>query len=277
MADRPVTLQQAAEELGVHYMTVYRYVRTGRLPATRVGGTWQIDPADLGLVRLTRASKSDGGGAARRRSTTRLQGRLLAGDEAGAWTLLESMLASGTSPEHLLLVQVGPALTAIGERWAAGELSVADEHRASAVAMRLISRLGPRFARRGRKRGTLVLGAPAGELHMVPVAIAADLLRWQGFEVVELGADTPAGALVEAAGRLTDVIAIGLACTNPSSRTATRQTIAVLHEALPGIPVLLGGAAIADQDDARLLGADVYSGRNGDELVAAVDALTASV
>src|ERR1700759_4147994 len=85
MADRPVTLQQAAEELGVHYMTVYRYVRTGRLPATRVGGTWQIDPADLGQVRLTRASKSDGGGAARRRSTTRLQGRLLAGDEAGAW------------------------------------------------------------------------------------------------------------------------------------------------------------------------------------------------
>ena len=42
-----------------------------------------------------------------------------------------------------------------------------------------------------------VVGAPAGELHVVPVAIAADLLRWQGFEVVELGADTPAGALVE--------------------------------------------------------------------------------
>ena len=51
MRAQPLTLPEAAEELGVHYMTVYRYVRTGRLPAKRVGGTWQIAPADLELVR----------------------------------------------------------------------------------------------------------------------------------------------------------------------------------------------------------------------------------
>ena len=61
-----------------------------------------------------------------------------------------------------------------------------------------------------------MLGAPAGELHVAPVAMGADLLRWQGFEVVELGADTPAGAFVEAASRLNDLMAIGLACTKPS-------------------------------------------------------------
>ena len=44
---KPLTLQQAADKLGVHYMTVYRYVRTGKLPATRVGGGWQVDPDDL--------------------------------------------------------------------------------------------------------------------------------------------------------------------------------------------------------------------------------------
>ena len=31
-----LTLQEAADLLGVHYMTAYRYVRTGRLPARTV-------------------------------------------------------------------------------------------------------------------------------------------------------------------------------------------------------------------------------------------------
>ena len=40
-------LQEAADRLGVHYMTAYRYVRTGRLPATRIGSQWWVDPGDL--------------------------------------------------------------------------------------------------------------------------------------------------------------------------------------------------------------------------------------
>ena len=31
-----ISLQEAADQLGVHYMTVYRYVRHGRLPARKV-------------------------------------------------------------------------------------------------------------------------------------------------------------------------------------------------------------------------------------------------
>ena len=38
MARRPFTLPEVAEKLGVHYMTAYRYVRTGRLPARTRGG-----------------------------------------------------------------------------------------------------------------------------------------------------------------------------------------------------------------------------------------------
>ena len=46
----PITLQEAADRLGVHYMTAYRYVRTGRLPAQRSGSQWLVDPKDLGAV-----------------------------------------------------------------------------------------------------------------------------------------------------------------------------------------------------------------------------------
>ena len=100
----------------------------------------------------------------------------------------------GSDPPGVLTDLVVPALRSIGDGWAAGELSVADEHRATAVAFRVVGRLGLQFGRRGKRRGKVALAAPAGDLHTLPVAIAADLLRWRGFETVELGANSPAEA-----------------------------------------------------------------------------------
>ena len=42
-----LNLKQVAAELGVHYMTAYRYVRTGRLVARRVGTGWIVATEDL--------------------------------------------------------------------------------------------------------------------------------------------------------------------------------------------------------------------------------------
>jgi excisionase family DNA binding protein len=277
MASDPITLQQAADELGVHYMTAYRYVRTGRLPAVRHGGTWQVERADLGLVgpvqRGGQAAAERVGGKGLARLAGRLETRLLAGDEAGAWKLIENALVAGTTPAGLLLGAICPAMVAIGTRWERGEATVADEHRASATATRLVSRLGALFGPRGRKRGTVVLCTPAGDQHSLPVAIAADLLRWRGFEVVELGADAPADAVGETCARIPDLLAVGLGATMPASTPVVRRSITTLRRALPGVALLLGGAGIADADEARRLGADVYSGRHAGELLVAVEGL----
>jgi excisionase family DNA binding protein len=45
--DRLLTLQQAAEILGVEYRTVYRLVRRGILPAGRVGRVYRLHERDL--------------------------------------------------------------------------------------------------------------------------------------------------------------------------------------------------------------------------------------
>ncbi|MCA9311727.1 MAG: helix-turn-helix domain-containing protein [Phycisphaerales bacterium] len=42
-----LTLEDAAETLGVDYKTVYRLVRAGELPAGKVGRVYRIDPDDL--------------------------------------------------------------------------------------------------------------------------------------------------------------------------------------------------------------------------------------
>ena len=154
-----------------------------------------------------------------------LEARLLASDEAGAWEVIEAALGSGMEPEEVLLEIIAPTLRSIGLLWESGELTVADEHRASSVATRLISRLGARFGRRGHKRGTVILAAPPGERHSGPVAIAANLLRWRGFAAVELGADTPADAIAQTAAEETDLIAVGIACTTKASAQSARKAI----------------------------------------------------
>jgi len=42
-----ITLHEAAEMLDVHYMTAYRYVRLGLLPAHKAAGTWRVLLHDL--------------------------------------------------------------------------------------------------------------------------------------------------------------------------------------------------------------------------------------
>ena len=43
-----LTLTEVAERLGVHYMTAYRYLRTGRLDGTKHGTEWRVRPRRRG-------------------------------------------------------------------------------------------------------------------------------------------------------------------------------------------------------------------------------------
>jgi len=235
--DRAVIgLREAADRLGVHYMTAYRYVRTGQLTAVKEGGEWRILLEDLPtLHESAKVVERDGPPRARARARERLEGRLVAGDELGAWGVVEVALASGADPAEIHLGLLAPALCSIGERWAAGELSVADEHRASAVARRIVGRLGARFVRRGRKRATVIVGAPTGERHELPVCIVTDLLREARFEVIDLGADTPAASFAEVAERHRP-LAVLVGVTGDGHGPAVRATVRAVSLAAGGPP-----------------------------------------
>lgn len=267
-----VSLREAAELLGVHYMTVYRSVRLGRLPAEKAaGGIWCVrrDHVEHLRVRAEQlgsrpgtVSRPDAAAAPRRRVAwaRRLQDRLVAGDEGGAWGVVESALASGTDVETLYLTVLAPAMRAIGQDWAEGRLDVATEHRATVIVTRIIGRLGPRFARRGRPRGAVLLGAPAGDQHALPGALLADLLRGAGFAVVELGANVPAESFVSAADRAERLVAAAVSATTPGNDRAIAATVQTLRAALPQeVLVLLGGGAVRGAAHVRSLGADGWA------------------
>ena len=59
--DGEIGLREASTVLALHYMTVYRYVRTGRLPARRVGGGWLVRRSDLEALAPTPAAPTERG------------------------------------------------------------------------------------------------------------------------------------------------------------------------------------------------------------------------
>jgi MerR family transcriptional regulator, light-induced transcriptional regulator len=282
-----LTLQQAADLLGVHYMTAYRYVRLGLLSAEKARGVWQVS---VGALEEFRAGPPSGGrrstvaaggagaaggtggtdgasgggavaaGGRRRRApwAERLEARLIAGDARGAWGVVEAALSAGADLDEIYLDVLAPAMSSIGERWERGELDVSVEHRASGIAMRLTGRLGPRFARRGRTRGVVVLGAPAGERHSLPIALVSDLLRQQGWDVSDLGADVPDESFVHAVLNTRDVAAVGVSVTIDACLESARHAIAALHAA-SDVTVVVGGRAVTSDSVGRSLGADLVA------------------
>ena len=206
MTDAVLTLQEVADELGVHYMTAYRYVRLGMMDAVKSGGVWQVQRSALDRYRQQAAEAAaatgpSGKGGARNRKAPwagRLESRLVAGDAPGSWSVVEAAMAAGAELDEIYLDVLTPAMVSIGERWAAGELDVSVEHRATGIAMRIVGRIGPRFTRRGRSRGVVALGAPAGEFHALPVASLGDLLRLRGWEVSGFGVDVPSESIAHA-------------------------------------------------------------------------------
>ncbi len=234
-----MTLQEVAERLGVHYMTAYRYVRLGKLPAVKQGATWVVDEADLvEFLATPQGTTTDW--------VSGLETLLLRGDTAAGWTLVEQALASSVTPERMVTDVMGPALRSIGERWATGEIDVYDEHLASATMRRLLARLSPSMNRRGHKRGRLLIAMAAGELHDLGAEMVAELLRAAHYEVLSLGADTPHASLVRAVERIPNLDAVILGATIDAGSAA--DAISALRAAGIEIPVLVGGGAFASVD-----------------------------
>lgn len=267
-----LTLHEAADELGVHYMTAYRYVRLGVLPAAKAGGTWRVRRTDLAEFRTgTRTTPVKAGRPAP--WAERLESRLIAGDARGAWGVVEAAMTAGAELDEIYLDVLSPALVAIGSKWESGQIDIAIEHRATGIATRLIGQLGPRFGRRGRTKGAVVLGAPRGEGHGLPVAILADLLRLEGWEVSDLGADTPSQSFALTAIDTDDVVAVGLSVTYSEHLESCAEACAAVREAAPGVLVVVGGTAVAGPVHAVELGAHRHAG-SAKEMVRLLDELT---
>lgn len=204
-----------------------------------------------------------------------LVGQLLAaaaeGDVAGACAAIAAA-ADSSGPGDLLHSLAGVQVV-VGERWAANEWTIADEHRATAVvdaALAVVERL-PRPTTVPMGRVSVVCAE--SEWHTLPARLAAAWLRLGGWSVDFLGGSLPATVLGEdLARRRPDVVAVS--CSVPEQLFGARRTISVATKL--GLPALAGGAAFGSTAHrARVLGASGWAVGGGAISDAAAEAARA--
>ena len=169
---------------------------------------------------------------------------VLAGDEVEAEIVVRDAIDAGLTMAEVDDEVIAPALWLVGELWARGEITVADEHLATEISLRVLTL--QREARRlasERRRRTVMLAAPSGERHVVALRMVADLLREAGYKVLMLGADVPPRALASAAVRHSpDVIC--LSATMPGGGDRVLIAASEVLEQMPGARFIVGGRAL---------------------------------
>jgi MerR family transcriptional regulator, light-induced transcriptional regulator len=233
-------VREAADTLGVHYQTAYAWVRQGTLPARKTGRGYDVSHDDVSALAAHRASGTPPRPEVRVRDwpvqADRLYDAIVSGDETLARHDLDR-LARGVPLIDLCERVFAPALRRVGQEWTVGRLSIAAEHRASAICERLIAARVHQPP--GRPRGIAVTATPPGERHALPALMAAACLREDRWLVHHLAADLP---VAEAIGLALEVGAdlVVLSSATDQTARAARRAAREIGSSAPRLRVLAG-------------------------------------
>ena len=180
---------------------------------------------------------------ATRRLSRTYQDALTVADAEGAGRVARQALREGMGVAGLYQRVIAPAMWRIGELWEQGEISVADEHLATALTHQAMAGIyGPSLGHKAMP-GRILMAAVEGEQHALGLRMAADVIELAGYETIYLGADVPIADLLQTvASRSPDLV--GLSATMPSSIPALDRAVAEIQRVDPSPIVLFGGQGV---------------------------------
>lgn len=195
------------------------------------------------------------------------------GDRRAAFRSLDEALDSGLDLNALYVDVVQPSMREIGRLWQENELTVAEEHLATAITESAMSRAFERvFVWRDQRTPRLIAACADAERHQMGLRMLCDLLELEGWETIYLGASVPIESLTElVATREPDAIA--LSATIAPHIPRVRAAIAAIRATnLTRQPVIaVGGRAfLNDPSLAQRVGADLTAADAG-QAVRALD------
>jgi methylmalonyl-CoA mutase cobalamin-binding subunit len=157
-----------------------------------------------------------------------------------------------------------PLLRRIGDEWHAGRLSPALEHFGSSTLYDIIVERMRSFAPRPGAPSILI-ATPAGERHAIGAALVGAHAAVEGWRVIYLGADLPAGDIVDSA-IATDVDIVALSVLYVEDAERVIGEILDIRARLPHkIPLFVGGAgAMSLKRDLTMPG--IYATGNVEEI-----------
>jgi len=170
---------------------------------------------------------------------------LIEGDQLAASRTVDTAISERWEPSHVYVRVIGHCLAEIGARWHAGEMPIATEHRATQMALRLLGNAQRVYLNSKRIGQRAIITSVEGDTHLIGGLTFADLLRFEGWDVDFLGADTPTDALVELVEKESPEL-VGLSVTIEEFLPNALKTVQEIKQ-LPNPPVVvIGGAIMAE-------------------------------
>jgi methanogenic corrinoid protein MtbC1 len=182
------------------------------------------------------------------------------GDRRGAHAVVDRVLDRGDGLQVLYLDVVQPAMREIGRLWQENELTVAEEHLATAITQSAMARAFDRVYRWHESRTpSLIAACVDEERHQMGLRMLCDLLELEGWDTLYLGASVPVESLVDMVKKRRPEV-VALSATIAPHLPRLRAAIdAIRAENLDVVPLIIAGGRALDSGPelAQKLGADL--------------------
>jgi methanogenic corrinoid protein MtbC1 len=172
--------------------------------------------------------------------------RLLEAVQTHDIDLLYSSLAEAQDRmgmRRLVLELLAPAARVVGERWAAGDLQIFEEHLFTRAVTRFLDGATSR-AGRAAARPSVLLATLPGEPHGLGLLMVEALLREKGRPTLNLGVEVPLEQLAEATLE-TAIETVALSFSSSYPYAQIRQNLVELRSRIPvDTEIWVGGAGV---------------------------------
>jgi 5-methyltetrahydrofolate--homocysteine methyltransferase len=177
-------------------------------------------------------------------------------------------LNAGEDPLSIL-AEARRAMQIVGERFSAGTYFIPDLVYSGKILEQIAAIIKPGLSQSpdSKKRGKVVIGTVAGDLHDIGKDLVTFMLDINGFEVFDLGIDVQPQVFVDKITEVQPEI-VGLSGFLTSVYQAMKDTVDAIAEAgmRDTVKIMIGGG-VMDDEIKRFSGADAY----GRDAMAAVD------
>jgi MerR family transcriptional regulator, light-induced transcriptional regulator len=186
--------------------------------------------------------------------------RQLLGDRRAALQFVDEALSSGASVDQVRYQIVQGAQREIGRLWLEDQITIAQEHMATAISQLVLAHLFQRSSFRPRVQRKILIACVPGEHHEFPGRMLADALDVAGYDVRFLGADVPVDSLLTALEAESPQV-LALSVTMLFHLSALRAAVAAVREHWHRpLKIAVGGSLFAASPElARDIGADLMA------------------
>lgn len=164
------------------------------------------------------------------------------GDRREALRVAQSALAAKIDIRDLYMDVFQSAMQEIGHLWEMNQLTVAQEHLATAITQSVMAQLYGHIFTRPFIGRTLLATCIGGELHELGIRMVADFFEMEGWDVYYLGANVPTDEVVGAL-RERQVDLLGISASLNSHVKLARELIGAVRASPVGrdIKIMVGG------------------------------------